>query len=787
MLRRIHTWLSRYAPSHKNHTTPARRGLRRTSLLGAESLEARELLAADVTPAYHVDTSWNSGFQAAITLTNHDQAILEDWVLEFDMAAKITSIWNAKVVEQTGNHYVISGAVWDADLLPGGAVSFGFVASASAPAMPANYVINGSTVGTPTPTLPKLSIGDATLVEGNSSSTNAAFTVRLSAASSSPVTVAYNTSAGTATAGTDFTTASGTLTFAPGQTSAILSVAVLGDTTVEDDETFYVDLISSTGATIDDDRASGTITNDDVAPAPSGGFQFNVSSDWGSGFTGGIAVTNSGSTTIADWQLSFDFAGSIASIWNAQIVSHSGNHYVVKNAGYNSTLAAGASTSFGFVGSRANASVVPANFVLSGTSGPVTPPTTNHPPQAVNDFGFTTTGQALTLNVLSNDTDADGDSLAVTAITQPANGTVVLNADSTVRYTPSANFTGADTFRYTIRDPAGATATGTVSITVSSVVESQWPAQVYAPYVDMGLWPTYDLVSAAQTTGLRYFTLAFIVADPNHEPSWAGYSEYALGTAYDTALRAQISQLRTMGGDVIVSFGGAANQELALVITDVPTLQAAYQSIIDAYSLTHIDFDVEGAATADKASIDRRNQAIAGLQQDAAAAGRELVVSYTLPVLPTGLTADGLYVVSSAIRYGVDLGVVNIMAMDYGDSAAPNPAGQMGDYAIQAANSLFNQLRSLYGASKTETQLWAMVGVTPMIGVNDVTTETFDQQEARELVAFAEQKGIGRISMWSLNRDQQNANGTLGYVDLKSSSILQDPFEFSLIFNAFTG
>ncbi len=81
--------------------------------------------------------------------------------------------------------------------------------------------------------------------------------------------------------------------------------------------------------------------------------------------------------------------------------------------------------------------------------------------------------------------------------------------------------------------------------------------------------------------------------------------------------------------------------------------------------------------------------------------------------------------------------------------------------------------------------LWAMVGITPMIGLNDVTTEIFDQQEAREVLAFAEQQGIGRLSFWSLNRDRQNPSGTLGYVDLFSSSILQSPFEFSQIFGSF--
>src|SRR4029079_9652306 len=99
--------------------------------------------------------------------------------------------------------------------------------------------------------------------------------------------------------------------------------------------------------------------------------------------------------------------------------------------------------------------------------------------------------------------------------------------------------------------------------------------------------------------------------------------EYAVnGGAFDLNLRAQINALRGLGGDVSVSFGGAANRELAQVISNVTSLQAAYQKVIDAYNVTRIDFDIERAAVADRASIDRRSQAMAGLQQTAAAAGK---------------------------------------------------------------------------------------------------------------------------------------------------------------------
>jgi hypothetical protein len=251
------------------------------------------------------------------------------------------------------------------------------------------------------------------------------------------------------------------------------------------------------------------------------------------------------------------------------------------------------------------------------------------------------------------------------------------------------------------------------------------------------------------------------------------------------ALRTQINNLRAIGGDVMISFGGAAGLELAQDLPSVSALTGAYASVVNAYGVTHLDFDIEGAAVADKASIDRRSQALAALEQQFAAQGKALQIWFTLPALPTGLTNDGLYVLQSAQHYGLKLAGINVMAMDYGDSAAPNPSGQMGTYAIDAAQSLFSQLRNLYGPTPTDAQLWQMVGVTPMIGRNDVTSEVFDQAAARQLVAFAEKVGMGRLSMWSLNRDRQDPSGSISYVTPTSSSIVQQPNEFSDIFLPF--
>jgi len=103
------------------------------------------------------------------------------------------------------------------------------------------------------------------------------------------------------------------------------------------------------------------------------------------------------------------------------------------------------------------------NVIAIGSGPP------NQMPRATNDSATTAEDTAVDLNVLANDADPDGDALAVVSVTQGANGAVSINADSTVRYTPNADFTGTDSFSYTVSDGQGGTAPGTVEVTVTAV------------------------------------------------------------------------------------------------------------------------------------------------------------------------------------------------------------------------------------------------------------------------------------------------------------------------------
>ena len=189
---------------------------------------------------------------------------------------------------------------------------------------------------------------------------------------------------------------------------------------------------------------------------------------------------------------------------------------------------------------------------------------------------------------------------------------------------------------------------------------NRWPAQVFAPYVDTTLWPPFDFAVATQKYGLKFYTLAFIVAKgPNNPaPSWGGY--HLVSKRW---LLPEINAIRTTGGEVRVSFGGATGTGLAAACKTPAQLQAAYQTVINTYGLMHIDFDVEGHWLSEAKSIERRSRAIVGLQVQAREVKRPLHVWYTLPVLPSGLTREGAGVLRSALRHRVAIAGVNILSL----------------------------------------------------------------------------------------------------------------------------
>ncbi|OAI41987.1 hypothetical protein AYO38_03405 [bacterium SCGC AG-212-C10] len=302
----------------------------------------------------------------------------------------------------------------------------------------------------------------------------------------------------------------------------------------------------------------------------------------------------------------------------------------------------------------------------------------------------------------------------------------------------------------------------------------------FAPYVDVTLTPQLHFEDASEQPATTV-VLGFIVADSVNvcEPSWGTY--YTL----DAASRAldmdrRVVRLRERGGDAIVSFGGAVNNELATVCEDPDKLTAAYQTVIDRYALKVIDFDIEGASLGNEAANARRATVIKRLQE----ANAGLKVWLTVPVAPHGMTRESIALIDQALATGVEFTGFNVMTMDYGGSKESTQS--MSEASIAALTATWQQLDGAYvraGTPLTEAQIWSMIGATPMIGQNDVAGEVFSLGDADKLMTFARTVALGRISMWSANRDVACGSVVEGAgVSNTCSGVSQEPQEFARIF-----
>jgi hypothetical protein len=290
------------------------------------------------------------------------------------------------------------------------------------------------------------------------------------------------------------------------------------------------------------------------------------------------------------------------------------------------------------------------------------------------------------------------------------------------------------------------------------------PSRTFAPYVDMTkIKLTLPQLQAA--SGTNTFMLAFLVSGKPCEPAWGGTAPISA----DTKVLGEITQLRASGGGVIVAFGGYDGLELAQTCTDVPTLQAAYQAVVDKYKAKVLDLDIEHTAIEDPVSIDRRSQALTAL----VAANPGLQVNYTLPATPAGMTDLSVNVIKSAVKFKTPVAVVNLMAMDYGP---PVLTGAMGANAVAAASGAAQQLKSL--------GMTARIGITPMIGINDTPGETFTLDDAQVVVNYALANGntVALLAFWSIGRDNGSCTAQ---VSAFCSGITQKDWEFMHIFQKF--
>ncbi len=236
------------------------------ALAAALALSALRVVAQ--TPAVAIDfnvrtPTWATGFNADVVITNLGTTDISGWTVAFDLpVASFSNVWNATEGASTATRKIFTNLSTNATIRPGASRSFGFTAASAFTVTASNFTFNGQPLAGATPTL---SIADAAADEGNSNST-LTFAVTLSTASTDAVSVDWATLDGTATAGSDYTAASGTLNFIPGEIAKSVEISISGDGEEEPDETFSLTLGNATGASITRGTATGLIRNDDIAP-----------------------------------------------------------------------------------------------------------------------------------------------------------------------------------------------------------------------------------------------------------------------------------------------------------------------------------------------------------------------------------------------------------------------------------------------------------------------------------------------------------------------------------------
>jgi chitinase len=297
----------------------------------------------------------------------------------------------------------------------------------------------------------------------------------------------------------------------------------------------------------------------------------------------------------------------------------------------------------------------------------------------------------------------------------------------------------------------------------------------FNPYFDLTLnvhWDSHykdlepaDLVQLSQDNLVKSYRLAFLTDFGKCRAGWDGQAAYAVADNWGKHLT---DDMHTSKVDFTIAFGGATGVDVSTACTDAQ-LAGIYEQVIQAYQPQGLDFEIEND-TVKVAKIMTALQVVEAVHP-------QLKITFTLPIMPEGLNAAGKEVLTQAKAAKLNY-TVNIMASDYGAAYKDD----MGGYATQAATSLFNFLKTLY-PEKKDPVLWAMIEVTPMIGLNDVSSEEFTLADVDTLRDFAKQNGIATLSMQNANRDYPCADKTKN-LNCSGNNLQSVPFEFAKRFNS---
>ena len=313
------------------------------------------------------------------------------------------------------------------------------------------------------------------------------------------------------------------------------------------------------------------------------------------------------------------------------------------------------------------------------------------------------------------------------------------------------------------------------------------PAHVFSPYFQA--YTADSPAALSKASGAKYLTMAFLqtAVTGSCDILWNGDPSTPVA---QSTFGADIAKIRARGGDVVPSFGGFSADDTATEIADscasVDKIAAAYEKVITTYNVTRLDMDVEDLSLVNTGGIDRRNKAIAKVQDWAQRHGRTVQIVYTLPTAPDGLEQTGIDVLANAVANHARVDIVNIMTFDYYD----DQAHEMATDTKTAAAGLVKTLHTLY-PNKSTDRLWQMVGITEMLGIDDYGSggetgplEIFTIADAKKIVDWAGDRNIAELSFWALGRDNGACPGTPGSDNC--SGVAQSTWQYTHLMLPFT-
>ncbi|MEU0556658.1 CBM35 domain-containing protein [Dactylosporangium sp. NPDC006015] len=324
---------------------------------------------------------------------------------------------------------------------------------------------------------------------------------------------------------------------------------------------------------------------------------------------------------------------------------------------------------------------------------------------------------------------------------------------------------GANTVRAT-----ATTAGGGPNVDKLTVVEggTTGPSMAVAPYEYFGWGNPQSPTSVMSATGIKFFTLAFMLSDGGCNPLWDGSRPLTGGDD-----QAKINAIRGAGGDVIVSFGGWSGNKLGEKCSSASALAGAYQKVINAYGLKAIDIDIEATEFSNATVRQRVISALKTIKTN----NPGIKTFVTFGTTPTGPDSDGVDLINKGAAAGLSNDGWTIMPFDFGGHS-----GTMGAASVSAANGLKNAVKNAYGYS--DAVAYTRIGISSMNGVTDESDETVTLADFQTILAYAQQHHLARLTFWSVNRDRACGSGS----DADScSGVPQAAYAYTKIFVQYTG